>query len=134
MDAPAVKLLDDPTVAAETYFLAPDRLIEGNPRQTVWIRHADPSGSFVAGIWQSEPGAWRVSYTEDEYCELLQGTSVVTDATGRALTVTTGARFVIPRGFTGTWRVVETTRKVFVIHEPAPAPAAAPAAAPERAP
>jgi uncharacterized cupin superfamily protein len=34
---------------------------------------------------------------------LLQGVSVITDAQGRAVTVAAGDRFVIPRGFVGTW-------------------------------
>lgn len=42
-----------------------------------------------------------------------------TDAQGQASTVAAGESFVIPRGFTGTWEVVETTTKRFVIYEPA---------------
>ena len=42
----------------------------------------------------------------------------ITDAQGTALTVTRGDRFIIPRGFVGTWEVLETTRKIYVIHEP----------------
>ena len=42
----------------------------------------------------------------------------ITDAQGTALTVTCGDRFIIPRGFVGTWEVLETTRKIYVIHEP----------------
>jgi uncharacterized cupin superfamily protein len=103
---------------AEHYFPAPEKLLAGNPQQTVWMHYADPSGRFSVGVWRSEPGAWRIRYTEDEYCELLEGVSVVTDAGGRATTLRAGDTFVIPRGFEGTWEVVETTTKRFVIHEP----------------
>lgn len=94
-----------------------DRRIEGNPRQTAWNHYTDASGAFSAGVWEAGPGAWRVRYTEDEYCEILAGTSVLTGDDGTEVTVRAGDRFVVPAGFAGTWRVVETTRKVYVIHE-----------------
>ncbi|MBV8603584.1 MAG: cupin domain-containing protein [Pelomonas sp.] len=107
----------DPTVTPDEYFLAPEKLIEGNPKQTVWLHYEDPSGQFFVGVWHSEPGKWRVAYTEEEYCQMLEGRSVVTDAAGRSFSLAAGDSFVIPRGFTGTWEVVETTRKRFVIYE-----------------
>jgi uncharacterized cupin superfamily protein len=103
---------------AEDYLLPADKLLAGNPKQTVWMHHASADGRFSVGVWRSEPGAWRIHYTEDEYCELLTGVSVVTDAAGHATTLRAGDTFVIPRGFAGTWEVVETTTKRFVIHEP----------------
>lgn len=101
----------------EEYFLAPEKLICGNPRQVVWNAYRDPAGRFFAGLWQSETGKWRIRYTEEEYCHVLEGVSVITDEEGRAVTVSAGDRFVIPRGFAGTWEVVEPTRKIYVIYE-----------------
>jgi len=100
--------------------LPQDKRIAGNPRQETWNSYADASGRFFAGIWQSEPGKWRIRYTEEEYCHLLDGVSVITDEQGRALRVHAGDRFVIPRGFEGTWEVVETTRKIYVIYDAGP--------------
>ena len=37
--------------------------------------------------------------------------------TGHAVTVAAGDSFVIPRGFVGTWEVVEPTRKRLVIYD-----------------
>jgi uncharacterized protein len=116
--ATSVVRLDAVEPAAEDYFLAPEKLIRGNPKQTVWMHYTDPSGQFMVGIWRSEPGLWRVHYTEQEYCHILEGTSVLTDAAGHAVTVRAGDSFVVPRGFVGTWEVVATTTKRFVIHEP----------------
>jgi uncharacterized cupin superfamily protein len=106
---------DDST--REDYYLDADRLLAGNPKQSVWNAYRDAGGKFFAGIWQGEPGRWRVRYTEEEYCEVLAGASVITDAAGTSRTVRAGDRFVIPAGFTGTWEVLETTRKVYVIYE-----------------
>ena len=103
--------------AAEEYHVAAEKLIEGNPKQTAWVQYTDPSGRFCAGFWASETGKWRISYTEEEYCWMLEGVSVITDEQGVAVTVRPGDEFVIPRGFKGTWEVVEPTRKRFVIYE-----------------
>ena len=45
--------------------------------------------------------------------------SVIRDAEGNGKTVRAGDRFVIPAGFSGTWEVLETCRKVYVIFEQA---------------
>ena len=42
---------------------------------------------------------------------------VITGADSPALTVRAGDSFVIPRGFVGTWEVVDRTTKRFVICE-----------------
>lgn len=110
--------LDDCAAAAEEYYLPADKLIAGNPKQTVWVQYKDSSGKFLAGIWASEVGKWRVQYTDEEYCRMLEGESVIADAAGRSTTVKGGESFVVPRGFVGTWEVVVPSRKVFVIYEP----------------
>ena len=118
MLTPAVLSLDAP-VAPDDYFLPADKLVAGNPRQTVWMHYTDPTRQFMVGIWRSEPGKWRISYTEEEYCHMLEGRSVIADQDGRRIEVAAGDSFVIPRGFVGTWEVLETTTKRFVIYEKA---------------
>jgi uncharacterized cupin superfamily protein len=108
----------DATAKPDEYYLAPEKLIAGNPKQTLWMHYTDASKKFFAGIWHSEVGKWRIAYTEEEYCKVLDGTSVITDSSGNAVTVTAGESFVIPSGFIGTWEVVTPTRKEFVIFEP----------------
>src|ERR1700739_4441676 len=91
--------------AEEQYFLPAEKLIAGNPKQSLWKRYADKSGKFFAGIWASEIGKCHVNYTEEEYCRILEGESVITDAQGKSMTVRVGDEFVIPAGFVGTWEV-----------------------------
>jgi uncharacterized cupin superfamily protein len=102
---------------AEEYFLAPEKLIAGNPKQSVWNHYSDAAQRFHAGIWHSQIGKWRISYTEEEFCQILEGTSIITDQDGNAVTVSAGDNLVVPRGFVGTWEVVEPTRKIYVIYE-----------------
>ena len=111
----------------EVYFLAPEKLITGNPQQSLWMHYTDPSRQFFSGIWGSEVGKWRIAYTEEEFCKMIEGVSVITDAQGQAVTVRAGDSFVIPRGFTGTWEVLEPTQKEFVIYEATVPSAATPA-------
>ena len=117
MNRAAIHKFDAAGVAAEEYFLPAEKLISGNPKQRVWNHYTDASGKFFAGLWQSEVGKWKISYTEEEYCQILEGSSIITDSEGRALTVSAGDELVVPRGFIGTWEVVEPTRKIYVIYE-----------------
>lgn len=120
MAASGVLRLDAMNPPAEEYFLPAEKLIQGNPRQTVWVQYADPSRRFTVGLWHSEVGKWRIHYTEEEYCHLIEGVSRITDMDGQATMVSAGDNFVIPAGFAGTWEVVEPTTKRFVIYEQTP--------------
>ena len=117
MTLPKALMLVAPTGPGEEYYLSPDKLLLGNPKQTIWTQYTSPTEAFFTGIWRSEPGKWTVSYTEEEFCQILEGVSVLTDAQGTEVTVSAGENFVIPRGFEGTWEVRETTRKIYVIFE-----------------
>lgn len=103
--------------AAEPYLPPPDRIIDGHPLQRAWVQFEDPAKGFYAGVWESEPGIWRIRYTEVEHCRILSGRSRITAADGTVTEVGPGDEFVIPSGFEGTWQVLERTRKTFVIHE-----------------
>ncbi len=92
---------------------APDRLISGDPQFTTW--NVEDRDGLFAGIWQSTPGKWRISYDEWEYCRILSGVSIITDAQGTAHTIKAGDSFILRPGFEGTWEVIETTTKDYVI-------------------
>jgi uncharacterized cupin superfamily protein len=91
----------------------PSRLITGDPVHRTWL--TEEADGLYAGVWESTPGAWRVIYDEWEYFRLTEGLSVITPDGGDPVTLQAGDAWVIRPGFTGTWEVVETTRKDFVI-------------------
>lgn len=97
---------------------APDRLIAGRPHFRTWTFEESADGKTFAGVWESSPGKWRIVYDEWEHCTILSGHSVITRDGGAAEHVKAGDSFVIRPGFTGTWEVVATTRKVFVVRLP----------------
>lgn len=99
---------------------SPEKVIAGQPTFRTW--NAEETGAGVyAGIWEATPGKWRVEYDEWEFCHILAGLSVITGDDGEARTVKPGDSFLLRPGFKGTWEVVETTRKEYVIHLPAAA-------------
>lgn len=102
-----------PRGEAETGGPAPDRLIAGHPVFTTW--NLEERDGLHCGIWRSTPGKWRIHYTEWEYCRILSGLSVITEDGGPARIVRTGDSFVLRPGFAGTWEVVETTTKDYVL-------------------
>jgi len=120
MSAPhIIRLVEESLLASEPieYLPAPEKIVSGHPRQRVWSQYTDASQKFSVGIWECEPGAWRIRYTEEEYCRVVMGRSLLTSADGVVREVVAGDEFVIPRGFEGVWEVLERTRKVYVIYE-----------------
>lgn len=90
------------------------RLISGDPQFTTW-NVEEANGGLYAGIWQSTPGKWRVEYDEWEYFNILEGYSILTEDDGEPLHLKAGDRMVLRPGFKGSWEVIETTRKDYVI-------------------
>ena len=87
--------------AAEHYRPAAEKVLKGDPEQSVRNHYGSPCGQFSSGIWEGAVGQWTVNYTEHEYCEILQGVSVLRDAEGNAKTVRAGDRFYVQNPATG---------------------------------
>ncbi len=102
----------------DTASIAEEKLISGNPQTRTWNFEESPDGKLYAGVWEATPGKWRVSYDEWEFCQVESGVSVVTEDGGAATTLKAGNSLVLRPGFKGTWEVIETTRKTYVIRLP----------------
>lgn len=92
---------------------APEKVISGDPRFTTW--NVEDRDGLYCGIWESTPGKWRILYGEWEYCRILSGRSVITGDDGTPYLLGPGDSFILRPGFSGTWEVLETTRKDYVI-------------------
>lgn len=99
---------------------APDQLLAGTPKNTAHNFFSDPTGQLFAGIWESTSGKWRVRYKEHEFCHITVGRVRIESVSGESWLFKAGDAFVIPSGFEGTWEVLESVRKLYVIFEPAP--------------
>ncbi len=91
----------------------PAKLVKGDPIHSTW--NLEEVDGLYCGLWQSTPGAWRVSYSEWEYVHILQGHSILTSSDGVATHLRAGDSYIIRPGFQGVWEVVETTLKDYVI-------------------
>ena len=105
--------LDRTSTAPETTRPDAAKLLSGDPEHTTW--NLEDRDGLYCGLWQSTPGAWRVSYAEWEYVHILHGVSVLTEDGQAPVTLRAGDSFVIRPGFQGVWQVLETTLKDYVI-------------------
>ena len=95
----------------------PGNVVSGDPTTRLQNYFTDASGQFFSGIWESTPGKWPVSYSESEFCAILEGSAVLTGADGKSESFKAGDAFVIPSGFTGFWETVTPLKKWYAIFE-----------------
>ena len=98
--------------------VAAERLIQGAPLQAVANAYSTQDERFHCGVWEGGVGTWRVQYTEHEFCHLLSGRVRLCGDDGSEALLEAGQSFVVPAGFTGTWEVLESARKLYAIYEP----------------
>ncbi|GAB3038624.1 cupin domain-containing protein [Bowmanella dokdonensis] len=103
----------------QSYPTPEEKQISGPVPQRIANLYSDPTQQFHVGFWGSEAGSWKVTYTEHEYCQLLEGLVELEDHQGTIIRITAGEHFVIPAGFQGIWRTLQPCQKVYVIFEPA---------------
>ncbi len=96
----------------------PSHVLAGDPTTMVQNLYSGAGNRLFAGFWESTPGKWQISYSEHEFCMLLQGRVVLTAEDGAVERFGPGDAFVIPAGFRGSWETVEPVRKLYVIYEP----------------
>lgn len=69
------------------------------------------------GVWECTPGGWTITDRPDtETMVLLAGRIRITDADGTEHALGAGDSFVLPKGWSGRWDVLETVRKLYVIN------------------
>jgi uncharacterized cupin superfamily protein len=118
---PAITRFDLPTSAPVIDQPRPERREQGAPMRSTWTLFERPAQGLYAGIWECEPGRWRIEQgpLEHEYFVVLSGRVRLHDEAGATTEVGPGEAAVIPAGFTGSFEVVEHVRKHFVILDPA---------------
>jgi uncharacterized cupin superfamily protein len=113
-----VKIVDFNSLGpAEPSAPAADKVISGHPQQQIWNAFSAPDNRFHVGRWSSSQGTWRVNYSERELCHLLTGIVRLSDDSGQQWTYKAGDTFMIDKGFTGTWEVIEPCMKIYAIYE-----------------
>jgi uncharacterized protein len=112
-----IKTLDHNPSFAPTHALpAPERLISGNPEFSTWAMDDSRGGKIKSGVWQATPGLTHSIKGETfEFCHILEGVVEITETGQEPITYRAGDSFVMKPGFVGTWRTIETVRKIYVV-------------------
>ena len=110
--------LDLSQAIATDHTIEAERITQGNPRVGHVSAYDRPERGIYMGQWASEPGAWTISYTEDELVVILSGRGELVSDDGSVFAYKAGDAFVVPSGFKGQWVTIETTRKIYSITHP----------------
>ena len=95
----------------------PERVLGGSPKECVENLFTNSKENFFCGVWSSTEGKWELNYTEDEFCYLISGRVVLTDAEGHQEILSAGDAFVIPAGYKGSWETIGHAKKFYAIYE-----------------
>ena len=112
-----VKLTHDVTELPEPTGRKPvaPELIDGDPAFRTWSQDVSFDGKVRTGIWEATPGLTQCLKPNDyEYCLILEGAVEITEEGGETTIFRAGDSFCFKPGFTGTWRTLETLKKIFV--------------------
>jgi len=100
---------------AEEPFVAPEDVLEGNhdPRGEV-LFYGD---QIIAEVYEDDPATFNISdpYLFDEFVLILSGKLILTGSDGVSQEYVAGDSLVVPKGFTGTWKMVGNFRELVVI-------------------
>ena len=89
--------------------------LEGKSMTSGRLLHRNADGSSECGIWACTPGTWRCVVTRDELCHFLEGRCTYTHDSGEVIEIRPDTVAFFPQGWSGTCRITETVRKVYMI-------------------
>jgi len=99
-----------------------ERRISGAPRRETWNVVDQPvaASRLYCGVWRCEPGHWRIAFPDHEHelFTVLQGRCRVHDEQGSFQEAGPGEALFIPGGFRGSFEVLETVIKTYMIVSP----------------
>jgi uncharacterized protein len=73
------------------------------------------AGYASGGIWECTPGPSHWTLETHEVIHLVRGRMTVTPDGGEPATIGAGDMAVFPKGWSGSWDIHETVRKVYAI-------------------
>jgi uncharacterized protein len=91
--------------------------IEGDQMEAARTLFQSEDGSLEIGIWECTPGLFSADRSRSsETCHIISGLVEMRRADGETRKLGPGDLLVLPRGWKGEWRIIERTRKLYVIH------------------
>jgi uncharacterized cupin superfamily protein len=99
----------------EEKFIPPESILEGNhrPRGEVLFR----GEQLIVEIYEDEAATFAVSepFAYDEFILIMSGKLILTDSGGQAHEYVAGDSLVVPKGFTGIWKMLGNYRELIAI-------------------
>lgn len=81
--------------------------------QLLW---ASDDRTVSIGLWECTSGTFTADRNNaSEFCYFLQGRIVMTHSDGSRRELGPGDSILLPRGWKGTWEIVEHTRKIYAM-------------------
>lgn len=104
-----------PAEKPEERFVNPDILLEGNPLLQLWAPYLSASKKVKIGVMSGEPGVNRSAKNGMlEFCYMIEGEIELTEDGCEPKRYSAGDTFFMEDGYRGTWRTIETFRKIYV--------------------
>ncbi|MBH0097526.1 DUF861 domain-containing protein [Salinibacterium sp. NSLL150] len=101
---------------------APARIVSGDP--TCKEKVIVDTGSLEIGVWEVTPGVFdSVKHDIGEVVQFVSGAGRIEHPDGTVSPIAAGVVVEFLPGWTGTWYIEETTRKLYTIYKTAPAQA-----------
>ena len=95
-------------------FAAKPTSIEGDQKEATLVLWTSANAKMETGIWECTPGRFTADRSAAaEFCHFLQGRIVMTHVDGTRRELGPGDAIMLPRGWKGTWEIVEQTRKIY---------------------
>ena len=96
-------------------FIAPEAILEGSHRPRGDMLYLGEE--LVMEIYEDEPATFAVTdpFPFDEFVLVLSGKLILTDAGGQVHEFVAGDSLVVPKGFTGTWKMLGNYRELIAV-------------------
>lgn len=93
--------------------------VEGNQMEASRVLFRSDDGTLEIGIWECTPGRSTADRSHSsETCHFISGRVEMRRADGEVRHLGPGDLLVLPQGWKGEWRLLERTRKLYVLHTP----------------
>jgi uncharacterized cupin superfamily protein len=112
--APTALVLHGPVTDRKLEDWGPLEEATDGAMQTSGVTLWEKDGSET-GVWECTPGPSRWQLDTNEFVHVLAGTMTVTEDGGHPVEVGPGDTLLLPKGWSGTWEIHETIRKLYVI-------------------
>ncbi len=96
-------------------FIAPEALLEGSHRARGDVLYQGKE--LIMEVYEDDPATFAITdpFPFDEYVLVLSGKLILTDAGGQVHEFVAGDSLVVPKGFTGTWKMLGNYRELVAI-------------------